>query len=162
MATGRTLTLGLAGLILPAIGVFVLVRSCKREAVSGEVVVEGGGVVDGGGGGGAGGWRAAIDRCRTGELDGFRGVSLGGGDHLIVKAIADVDRGASVELTAPAGGPPVVVTAAACPGLRLDLRDVDTDSEGAIIVDGSLSARCVLPDGRRVQVEAWWRRCSPH
>ncbi len=149
---GRTIAIALAGLVLPVIGVVLLVRSCSRSAVSGEVAISG-----------AGGWRQQLNRCRSGELHSYLGVELGRevDGKWLVRATLDPDRGTIIELTPPAGGAPTVLAETTCPGLRVEVRKVGTDGDGAALLDGRAVARCTLPDGRTVQLDAWWRRCGP-
>ena len=73
----------------------------------------------------------------------------------------DPDRGTIIELTPPAGGAPTVLDEARCPGVRVEVRKVGADRDGAALLDGVVVARCTLPDGRTVNLDAWWRRCAP-
>ncbi len=148
---GRALMLVVAGLAVPAIGLVIVTRSCSRAMVSGEVAVVG-----------ARGWREPLNRCRSGELASFTGVELGRDrdGKMLVRIVDDPDRGLRFELTPPDDAPSLVLDAAGCPGLRLVLRRVGADRDGAALLDGNATARCTI-DGRVVSVDAWWRRCGP-
>ena len=152
MSRGRAIAIGLAGIVLPVIGLVMVVRSCSRTAVSGELEVLG-----------EGGWRAPLNLCRSGELQSFDGVELGREDsgRMFVRAMNDPDRGTIIELTRPAGGVPLRLTSESCPGLRLELRRTGADRDGAALLDGRVVARCELPGGPTVRLDAWWRRCGP-
>lgn len=147
----RSIAIGLAGVVLPVLGLVMAVRSCSHAIVGGEVAVLG-----------DGGWRASFDRCRSGELQSFTGVDLGrdAGGALLVRAMLDPDRGPIVELTGPAGGAPLRLDRASCPGLVVELRTTGRDHDGAAILDGRVVARCTPPGGPTVELGAWWRRCS--
>jgi hypothetical protein len=150
--SGRAIAIGVAGVILPAIGLVLVVRSCSHAAVSGELAVLG-----------DGGWRAPLNRCRSGELQSFTGVELGrdSDSKTLVRALIDPDRGTIVEISRPTGGVPIRLTPANCPDLRLELRTAGHDGDGAALLDGRVVARCTPPDGPPVQLDAWWRRCGP-
>jgi hypothetical protein len=145
--------LGVAGAIVPVVCLVLVIRSCSKTAVSGELAVLG-----------EGGWRAPLNLCRSGELQSFEGVDLGREDtgRMSVRAILDPDRGTIVELTRPGGGVPVRLTADSCPGLVLELRKSGSDGDGAALLDGRVVARCPLPGGQTVQLDAWWKRCGPN
>lgn len=149
---GRGLAIGVAGMVLPLVGLVMLIRSCGHTAVSGEVAVSG-----------AHGWREPLNRCRTGEFQSFTGVDLGRDvdGKMLVRAELDPDRGPLVELTPPTGGAPVRLTAAGCPGLRVEVKKVGADGDGAALLDGRVVARCTLADGQVVQLDGWWKRCGP-
>lgn len=149
---GRGLAIGAAGMVLPIIGLVMLVRSCSQTAVSGEVSVTGGH-----------GWREPLNRCRTGELQSFDGVDLGrdSDGKMLVRAELDPDRGPLVELTPPAGGAALRLNAERCPGLRVEIKKVGADGDGAALLDGRVVARCILAEGQVVQLDGWWRRCGP-
>ena len=149
---GRGLAIGAAGMVLPLIGLVMLIRSCGHTAVSGEVAVSG-----------ADGWREPLNRCRTGEFQSFTGVDLGRDidGKMLVRAELDPDRGPLVELTPPTGGAPLRLTGERCPGLRVEVRKVGADGDGAALLDGRVVARCTLADGQVVQLDGWWRRCGP-
>ena len=149
---GRGVLIGLAGLLLPVAGLVMVVRSCDRAAASGEVAVIG-----------EPGWRVPLNRCKSGELHSFHGVDLGrdSDGKMLVRAIDDPDRGIVVELVPPAGGVTLRLTRDTCADLRLELRKQGVDEDGAALLDGRVVARCPLADGRRVQLDAWWRRCGP-
>lgn len=148
---GRAVALIVAGLVVPAVGLLVLMRSCARTAVSGEVAVSG-----------DHGWREPLNRCRAGELLGFDGVELARerDGKVLVRAMVDVDHGPQVELFPPSGGLPLRLDGARCPGLRVELRRVGEDHDGAAILDGRVVARCAA-DGGTISLDAWWRGCGP-
>lgn len=152
MNKGGGIALAVVGAVLPIVGVTMAVRSCSRAAASGQLAVIG-----------DGGWRAPLNRCRSGELQGFTGVELGEEDRgrMTVRAIADPDRGTLVELARPGGGVPIRLDGASCPGLRLELRRGGSDRDGAALLDGRVVARCTLAGGPTIQLDAWWRRCGP-
>lgn len=149
--SGRAIAIGLAGIVLPVIGLVMIVRSCSRTAVSGELAVLG-----------EGGWRAPLNRCRSGELQSFAGVELGrdSDGKTLVRALIDPDRGTLVEITRPRGGVPIRLTTESCPGLRVDLRTVGHDHDGAALLDGRVVARCTPAGEPTIQLDAWWRRCG--
>lgn len=148
----RTITIALVGLALPVLGLIMLVRSCARTAVSGEVFVRG-----------EPAWRQPLNRCRSGEFQGFFGVDLGrdSDGKMMVRAQLDPERGPRLELTPPQGGAPIKLDTTLCPGLRVEVRKVGADADGAAFLDGSVVARCTPPGGPVVQVDGWWRHCGP-
>lgn len=150
----RGLAIGAAGMVLPILGLVMIVRSCSRTAVSGEVAVT---LASG-----ARGWREPLNRCKSGELQSFTGVDLGRDvdGKMLVRAQLDPDRGPLVDLTPPTGGAPLHLTAATCPGLRIDVKKVGKDGDGAALLDGRVVARCTLPAGEVVQLDGWWKRCG--
>lgn len=140
------------GLGIPAVAIAVAYKSCMGTTVRGSVAVKGAGVE----------WTARLAGCAA-DPDGRTAVLDAGGDP-IVRATLDPIDGPRLELAVP-GQPPVVVTAATCPGLAVAQRTAGKRDDGSAILDGSFTVACAVPAGHplagaRVDGDGWWNGCK--
>ncbi len=155
----RVAVMLILGVGVPVAGLAIAWRSCSRGATSGRVEV-----VDST----LGAWRSTLDRCTTGQAQGFRGVELRhrGESHALVRVEVDPIDGPIVTLWPPATSGAVskslVVRGRDCPALTVDLRALGggDDGDGDDRFDGKVSGTCPLPGGGRVSLDAWWRGCA--
>lgn len=138
----------LLGLGIPVLAIMVAYQSCTDTTVRGGVSVRGGGPD----------WRRTIDGCTADPV--ALEVMLTAGDTAMVRVLVDPIDGPRAELARP-GGPPLVLTAATCPGLHVHVRAAGKRADDSPLLDGAVNAACRIGDAR-IDLDAWWRSCHPH
>ena len=141
------LGLAVVGLAIPVIGIAVAYQACVGTTIRGSVSVRGPGVE----------WRSALGTCTADPTALTVGLAADDG-AIVVRATLDPLDGPRLELAMPAA-PPITITAATCPSLRVDIRRVGQRPDGSHLLDGSAAASCRTDAGLHVELDAWWRGC---
>lgn len=138
------------GLIVPAIGMLLLYRSCKDSTARGQLAVDGTGL---------GTWRYPLVSC-TQPPGSVAEVLLAKDDDAVLTRVY-YDRGQPmIELREPSGNRTLAVGPSGCARFAINPRVAADAPGGPDLSTGSLFVDCKLPAGGRVTIDAWWQRCA--
>jgi len=148
---GWSLILIVVGLVVPAVAIALVYRSCREPIARGEVTVTA-----------AGGepWRVPLMWCALAGPGQRADLTLAHAAAATDRLRVFYDHHHQPRLELVRAGRFQVLDAATCTRLRLAPAHDGPELDDLDLTSGSLDAECRTPGGDQVVIDVWWKHCA--